>query len=74
MILVKIFENLDFCEDFRNAPILVTIFKNIDFGQKGAIFVKIRENLKFGPNFRKWSILFKTSRFWSKFLKISILV
>ena len=47
--------------------------KNPDFGQI-TILVKIFDNFKFGQDFRKISILFETSNFWSNFSKISILV
>ena len=79
--LVKIFENLDFGEEFLNTSILVKIVENIDLDKifekerfwsklaKISSLVKIFEkpqfyskHLDFGPNFR-------TSRFWSKFLK-----
>ena len=66
-ILVKIFENLDFWEDFRNTSNLLKIVRNIDFWQNWRKF-------QIGHNFRKTSILFEISRFWSKFPKMSIFV
>ena len=32
-MLVKIFENLSFGEEFRNISILIKMFKNLNFGQ-----------------------------------------
>ena len=61
LILVEIFENLDFAE-------IVEIFqKYLDFGRnlsKISILVEICENLILGRNVLK-------SRFWSNFVKIS---
>ena len=69
-MLVKIFENLNFGEEFRNTSIsikilkisiLVKIFKSSRFWsnfRKISIDVKLREDFKFGHNFKKKLILF----------------
>ena len=58
--LVKIFENLDFGEDFQNISIIVKLSENPDLGRN------FPKNSDFGEDF-------KIPRFWSKFSKISIL-
>ena len=77
----KIFENLDFCRNFRQILILVEIFEYLDFGRnlrKIPILVEILKNLDYGRNFWKISIFqtnldfgrnFQTSRLLSKFAK-----
>ena len=59
-ILVKIFENLDFGQNFLKISILVKIPENPDFGQqfrKMSNFVKIYENVDSDQNLRKISTL-----------------
>ena len=78
-ILVKIFENLNFGEDFRNISILIKIFENLNFGQNFrsiSILVKFSKNLKICETFEKsgWSQNFRIKQYWSKSLKVSILV
>ena len=62
LILVKIFKNLDFrqnfrfCQYFRKISILVTLFGELDLGKKFrkiSIFAKILENLDFCENLQK---------------------
>ena len=62
LILVKIFKNLDFRQNFRfsqtfrKISILVTLFGELDWGQnirKISIFGKILENLDFGEHLQK---------------------
>ena len=78
--LVKIFDNLDFVQNFRKIMI------SQKFNRKISILGKIFENVDFGLNFWKTSFWSKFSefsilvkivkkfRFWSIFLSISILV
>ena len=78
-ILGKIFENIDYGEDFRNTSILVKlskssildkIFENLYIGRdfrNTSILVKLFENIVCGQYLRKIPILvkiFESSRFW----------
>ena len=66
-ILVKIWQNADFCPNIGN----------VDFSQNiKRTLVKIYKNIEFGQNVRKISIFIRVvgnSRFWSKLTKMSIL-
>ena len=65
----KIFDNVNFGEDFRKISILITIFENLDYCQffwkisiwsnfrKFPIYVKLSKNLNYGQNCRKIAIL-----------------
>ena len=79
--MVKVDDNLDFCQHFRKISILVNIFGIIEMGQNFPqilVLVKISKKCRFGSKFENMSILvkiyknletsqnFKKHRFWSK--------
>ena len=68
--MVKIDDNLDFCQHFRKISILVVIYGMIELGQNFPqilVLVKISEKVDFGQNL-------EICRSWLKFIKISKLV
>ena len=78
-IMVKIYDNLNFCQHFRKISILVNIFGIIELGQNFPqilVLIKISEKCRFGSKFGNMSILVKIYRNLetSQNLKISILV
>ena len=78
--MVKIFEYVDFGDDFRNTSILVKILKIwiVDkIFEKSPFWSKFSKIRDFGQNFLKILIelkIFEISRFWPKFRKKAILV
>ena len=80
-IMVKVDDNLDFCQHFRKISILVNIVGIIELGQNFPqilVLVKISEKCRFGSKFENMSTLVKIYKNLeakkSKFFEISILV
>ena len=85
-IMVKVDDNLDFCQHFRKISILVNIVGIIELGQNFPqilVLVKISEKCRFGSKFENMSTLVKIYknleakkqnflkyRFWSKLSEI----
>ena len=60
--MVKIDDNLDFCQHFRKISILVNIFGITELGENFPhilVLVKISEKCRFGSKFGNMSILVK---------------